>query len=97
MPRRGLRAFSRCETAAPLPILAERLDIAVAFDDADDLEHILDVAKQDHVTLKRKATNVGTQLGARATECAGQRSELAALNPQCGDKSPTDDEIAFRG
>lgn len=63
-------------------IVEERLDIAMAFQDVDDLEAIFDIAKKDHIALVRGAADIRTQLGSGAAKSPRQRSQVITAAAQ---------------
>lgn len=65
--------------SAPLLVAEKAFDVAMAFEDADDLEAPRVIAEEDHIPLERKAANVGAQLGARPAHLGFECGELVTL------------------
>lgn len=59
-----------------------RLDVPVALQDVDDFQHIVPVAKENHVVLVWMAAQVGTQLRPLASDPERRRGKVATLRPQ---------------
>jgi hypothetical protein len=61
-------------------------DIAVPFQDGQDLQRIIQVVEEYHVTSKRQTSQTGTEFRAVATELARKRGEFLATIDQLCDK-----------
>ena len=61
-------------------------NIAVAFDDVDDLKPVVVVLEKDHIVFKRDATKIGTQIRSFLSHCEWQGSEVVAVSANAEDE-----------
>jgi HAMP domain-containing protein len=71
-------------------------NVAVAFEDVDHLQPVLDVSEEDHVTFTGDAPDVRAKLGSRPTEDTGLARQLAAALPQQAHEAVGDSQAATR-
>ncbi len=63
------------------------VDIAVAFQDIDDLYRVVEISKEDDVALEQKAANIRSQFGPGTSQCPRQSSQAPALIAQPPDEA----------
>ncbi|MBB3288481.1 hypothetical protein FHT91_003621 [Rhizobium sp. BK347] len=70
----------RLRGALSLFVLVEMgIEIAMSFEHIHNLENIIDIAEEDHISAKCKATHVVSQLRPQAAHVTWQSGEICAL------------------
>lgn len=70
-----------------------RRDVAMAFDDPNDLDLIRKVAEQDDIALFRNGSDVRAQFGTSRSQRAGQTGDALATIAELGDEITSDRQI----